>query len=489
METRRDEPEFLVQRGAELNARRAPEKPGPPADHSDEEDDERTRHRVPDATKEREVQTSPPSQTLTTREDPPQGTPEIHFTVYVPSEDPTGAPVSAGAADISGADSEAGIALHTGNWYIDAVDAGSVTRFDPTSVFSFAPALVGGFCCDQVVIYVPRIDRFVWYMQHSADATGTGGFRLASASPSGVRTNFQTAWTYWDFTADYFGQNNKRLDYPDLAFTDTYLVGTTNVPSAGRVVFRIDLQALAAGGTIAADYTDPAQAPEDIFEFSHLAQHGRTAAFWAGHVKNDTVRIFALGDAGNTYSFKDVGVANWPNGTFSSTGPDGTDWLDAPWADAEISGAARRGDELWLAWTASAGKGTSGGFDFPNPHVRVVAVDVGAWSTLSELQVWNPDYAFAYPFLDVNAKDEVGIMVGWGGAHDNANTAEGILGDFVVWYHNGSDVTPDRFGDFITIRRSGRDGSEFAAFGYFTVKDATQPSGYLFTPYISIFGH
>ena len=58
-----------------------------------------------------------------------------------------------------------------------------------------------------------------------------------------------------------------------------------------------------------------------------------------------------------------------------------------------------------------------------------------------------------------------------------------------MWYHNGSDVTPDRFGDFITIRRSGRDGSEFAAFGYFTVKDATQPSGYLFTPYISIFGH
>ena len=165
---------------------------------------------------------------------------------------------------------------------------------------------------------------------------------------------------------NYFGQNNKRLDYPDLAFTDTYLVGTTNVPSAGRVVYRIDLQALAAGGTIAADYTDPAQAPEDIFEFSHLAQHGRTAAFWAGHVKNDTVRIFALGDAGNTYSFKDVGVANWPNGTFSSTGPDGTDWLDAPWADADISGAARRGDEL-CRWPGRhlPGKGTCGRIRLP----------------------------------------------------------------------------------------------------------------------------
>ncbi len=76
------------------------------------------------------------------------------------------------------------------------------------------------------------------------------------------------------------------------------------------------------------------------------------------------------------------------------------------------------------------------------PHVRVAAVEVRTWTTVSELQVWNPKYAFAYPFLDVNAKDEVGIITGWGGAQDNANTAEGILGDFVVWYHNGSEVTP-----------------------------------------------
>jgi hypothetical protein len=376
----RDESEFLLQRGPELPSQRTPDEPGPPSERRDEEEEERTRYRVPDATAEREVKTSPESQTLTTREDPPPGTPQINFTLYVPSEGTNGAPVSSGAADISGADSEAGIALHSGNWYIDAVDAAAVTRFDPTAVFSFAPALAGGFCCDQVVTYVPAIDRFVWYMQHTADATGTGGFRLAVALPSDVRSKFQTAWTYWDFTADYFGQNNMALDYPDLAFTDTYLIGTTNVPSAGRLVFRIDLQALAAGGTIVADYTDPAQAPEAIFQFSHLAQHGRTAAFWAGHVQTDTLRIFSLPDSGNTYSSKDVGVANWPNGTFSSTGPDGTDWLDAPWADAEISGAARRGDELWLAWTASAGKATSNGFDFPNPHVRVVAVDVNTWS-------------------------------------------------------------------------------------------------------------
>jgi hypothetical protein len=249
------------------------------------------------------------------------------------------------------------------------------------------------------------------------------------------------------------------------------------------------LEALALGGVIAADFTAPAQAPESMFKYSHLAQHGRSAALWAGHVKTDSIRVFAWPDNATTYRYRDIGVSQWPNGIFTSKGPDGTDWLDAGWADAEISGAARRGDELWLAWTASAGKGASGGFDFPNPHIRTVAIDINTWKTVSELQVWNSSFAIAYPFLDVNHRGEVGIIVGWGGAERHANTAEGIIGDFVVYYHIGSDLTPDRFGDYITIRQSGRNRDEFAAFGYSTVKDATQANGYVAQPYISVFGH
>lgn len=488
MEATEERSEFKARRGPELPAQLAPDRPGPAAESTDVETEERTRYPVPDGTTDRDVEASPASQTRDARDDPPPDAQRVTFTTYIPSSEPSVVRVS-DTADISGADSEAGIALHTGNWYIDVVEAGAVTRFDSTAVFSKAAALAGGFCCDQVVLYVPRIDRFVWYMQHKADGSGTGGFRLASASPADVRSDFQTAWTFWDFTADYFGQNNQAFDYPDLAFTDTYLIGTTNVPGVGRIVFRIDLQALAGGGTIAADFTDPAKAPESMFQFSHLAQHGRSTALWAGHVKTDTVRVFSWPDSGGGYGPRDVGVAQWPNGTFSSTGPDGTDWLDAPWADAEISGAARRNDELWLAWTASAGKGASGGFDFPNPHVRTVTIDMNTWQTVRELQVWNPGYAFAYPFLDVNEKGEVGLMTGWGGTTDHANTAEGILGDFVVYFHVGSDQTPDRFGDFITIRQSGRNRNEFAAFGYSTVKDATQASGHVAQPYFAVFGH
>jgi hypothetical protein len=53
---------------------------------------------------------------------------------------------------------------------------------------------------------------------------------------------------------------------------------------------------------------------------------------------------------------------------------------------------------------------------------------------LSKLQVWNPDCAFAYPSLAVNARGDVGIVLAWGGKNDNANAAAGILGDYVVWF-------------------------------------------------------
>jgi hypothetical protein len=475
--------------GGDVVSQRPPDEPGPPAavGAEEEETDDRGQFTVPRSDSTLTVETS--NQTAPANKDePPPGAKEMNFVTYVSSGDPDStAFVSSNVPDISGADSEIGVALHTGNRYIDVVDSGVVTRYDPTSVFT-AP-LTGGLCCDQVVIYLPKIDRFAWYMQYWKDSSGMGAFRLAIASPAQVRENFQTAWTYWDFPSSYFGFGSTELDFPDLAFTDTYLVGTTNVVGKGRMVFRIDQTALSKGGSISVDFTDPAKSPASMFQFSHLVQHGQNGAFWAGHKDSATIRIFSWPDAGSSYGSHDVAVANWPNFTYSSVGPDGTDWFDLPWADDEISGGARKGNEVWLGWTATAGKGTSGGFDFPNVHSRVAAIDVTTWKTVSEMQVWNPDYAFAFPYLDTNAAGEVGIIVGWGGKNNHANTAEGIIGDYVVWYHNGSEKTPDRFGDYNTIRRSGGNSNQFAAFGYYTVKDPAQPSGYLFTPYFSLFSH
>ena len=73
-------------------------------------------------------------------------------------------------------------------------------------------------------------------------------------------------------------------------------------------------------------------------------------------------------DAGNTYSSFTVKVATWPNGSHSSTGPDGNDWLTKLQRLPQLRGHRRRrapNGNVVLAWSASKGKGGGTGFNFP----------------------------------------------------------------------------------------------------------------------------
>ena len=68
------------------------------------------------------------------------------------------------AVDMSGADSESDVVMMSGNWFLrySTNGGGSFTTADPTTVF---PKWSGhDFCCDQIVIYAPSVDRFVWFM-------------------------------------------------------------------------------------------------------------------------------------------------------------------------------------------------------------------------------------------------------------------------------------------------------------------------------------
>jgi hypothetical protein len=387
------------------------------------------------------------------------------------------------AADMSGADSEPDVVMMSGNWYADVSKngGGSWKRLDPTTIFP--ESLGGGFCCDQIVVYVPGVDRFVWFLQYRADAAGQGAFRIASASAQSVK-NDPTAWTYWDFVAGDFGYATSDMDYPDLAFSRTFLYASTDVFSAnGRLVLRIPLEELAAGGTINYEYTDAAKS-KNVWG-GHLVQQTRSQAVWVGHQDNSTLEVFTMPDGGNTYSSFTVKVATWPNGSHSSTGPDGNDWLTKLRSFpnfAVTGGVERRNGRVVLAWSASKGKGTSNGFNFPNTHGRVVELDLGSRTVVSEMQIWNPDYAFAYPALAVNAKNEVGVILGWGGPSNHANCAMGIIGDFVVWYQNGSTRTVQRFGDYLTTRPAERKRSLFSGYGYYVTSVSGDASKCKYNP-------
>ena len=419
----------------------------------------------------------------------------------------TAAPLSAVAADVSGAESGS-IVLATGNWYAAySTDAGSTfTTIDPTTVFDNTAD--GGFCCDQIVQYVPSIDRFIWLMQFSSGANGKNRLRIASASPETVASSKCTSWTYWDLTSDALGVVTTAadaalakpihwMDYPNLSVGNNSLYisvdnvgnGTASPPTGGRIIVRVPLAEIQAGSTINFWFTDWAKAGNAYA--SHVTQNTGDEAYWAGNKNNSTLQVFNWNESSTSYSWRDVGVNNWPNGTLTSIAKDGNDWLNkaSTFPLFGVIGATRRGNEIWFAWTASNGTGASGGFNFPNANIQVVKIDpTNNYKRIDQFAIWNNDYAFAYPALATNDRAEVGVALAWGGKTFNANSAVGILGDFVVWYPELSDASTQRWGDYITARQASPQTGMFAGFGYAILKDATTTAGVKFDPFYILFG-
>ena len=370
-------------------------------------------------------------------------------------------------AEPSGA-SGGGVVFVSANWFAAySTDGGSTYKqLNPTTIF---PNDAIGFCCDQIVQYVPSIDRFIWLLQ------GNNGYRLASASPADIIKSGGTAWTYWNLPSTIFGQpNGTGLDYPDLSVGNNSLytswdVGFPTCPkgcSSGFQVSRISLAGIKAGGTITIDYTNPADA--SMAWGGHLMQNTLDEIFWAGHNSNSQMRVFSLQEGSNTYFWRDVGISSWANNALTSTTPDGKNWLSGSggFPGNAVIGSTRVGNRLWFAWSA----GTDS--NFKQPHVEMVTLDRNNnFNKIQQVQIWNSSYAFAYPSLATNAcTNEVGLSFEYGGNGKYENHVVGFWGDFVAYITTGSNVGTTRFGDYVTIRQAPKTQSDpgnlFAAFGY-----------------------
>jgi len=370
-------------------------------------------------------------------------------------------------AEPSGGVSAAGLVFATANWSAAySTDGSSFTTLDPTTVF---PADAVGFCCDQIVQYVPSIDRVVWLLQGGS----TGGYRLAVASPAQILSSGGTAWTYWNLTPGVFGQPGISFDYPDLSVgnNELYISWDAGVGCSscdwGFQVARTSLSGLAAGGTITIEYTDPADGRMDWG--SHLSQNTGDTIFWAGHKDNTHLRVFSALESEGVYSWRDVGITGFATGPLSSTTPDGQDWMTklADFPGNSVIGATRVfGNEVWFAWSA----GTDD--NFPQPHIEMVAIDPSnGFHKDQQVQIWNGNYAFGYPSLSTNAcTGEIGMSFEYGGNGNYENHVVGFWGDYIAYITTASDAGSDRYGDYVTIRQvpytADNPGNLFSAFGF-----------------------
>jgi hypothetical protein len=368
-----------------------------------------------------------------------------------------------------------GVVFMTANWFaaFSTTGGASFTQLDPTTIFPNGDG--GGFCCDQVVQYVPSIDRIIWLMQYGSL------MRIAAASPADIASSGGTAWTYWDITAAQLGYGSG-MDFPDLAIGDNSLYGAWD-DGGGLLVVRIPLQQIHDSATIFFNFTNPADSSMAVF--GRLTQNTRDEVFWAGHNSNSSLRVFSWQESSGTYFWRDVGVGSWPNDNtnLKSLTPDGQDWLSKLRDDNNnfIQGATRLvqrdsniGNQIWFAWTAPSGE------NFPQSHVQIVVLDRGNdFRLLSQLQIWNPSYAFAYPSLTLNSDNAVGMSLEYGGGGNFENHVAGFWGDFIVYITTASNAGVGRFGDYVTIRPNPSQPGRFDAFGYGVQTGSTTDTRYI----------
>jgi hypothetical protein len=361
--------------------------------------------------------------------------------------------------------------MTTGNFWMSlSLDGGQTfNSVNPTTIF---PNDYGGFCCDQVLQYVPEFDMFVWLLQYSASASGQNAIRIAIQNTDEVRNSNGTSWTYWDFTNDALASGGQ-LDYNDMSFGNQFLYWTSSIGGgANRYVIRVPLQQLNAKGTVNYQFTGSTTA-----YWSHVTQNGSNAVFWAGHPNNSTMTVYSMRDDENIYSWRDVNINSWPNNTISSIAADGNDWLDDASWKTYVRAATMRRNNIIFAWNASSDS------NFPQAHVQIVEINGTTFNLVGQMQIWNPDFAFAYPYFETNDKGQIGIITAFGGDIYNSSSGVGVWGDFVIYYPRLSSRSNTNYGHYHTTRRSGSNSAEWVSAGY------TYEAGNSIQPYYVRFKH
>lgn len=360
------------------------------------------------------------------------------------------------------------IAFFTANWTAGAsFDFGhTFTRVSP---YDLVKAAGNTFCCDQSITYIPRINTFVW-VRLSVE----GPIVMAVASPGQIRDSKGRSWTFYHLTPRTFNFENDEFDYPDCSFGDNFLYMTFNSQKqGGAIILRYPLQQIGERTTITgqfvhftdASYIGPAQLTGD---------HG-----WFGtRLNSSTLRVYGWAETQSArITHFDVPVATVPSEDWSSLTPDEEDRLPpSSKIDTAVTGVARAGPELWLAWTVRG--------RFPDAirmlsHTRISVLRVISLQgrrLIAQKYLWSRDHAYAWPSLAANPALEVGISFAYGGGRTRF-PQHGVDTVRRNWEFmlTTSGRTTGSGGHLVRIRTSFPNVDDFVAGGYIALKDPKRP--------------
>lgn len=384
---------------------------------------------------------------------------------------------------------------------------------------SFFPQSDGGLCCDQVVIYQPQRNLFFWLLQYqpiTACATNclpapgpTSTFnitqpdriRIAWATPAAIIADMWNAWTYVDLT----GTNtpgvssglgiaaNEWLDYPDLAFSNTWLyMGIDQgFPTPGqvytgrRIVARLSLADITNPAATSVGYQFARLTGSNGLNKTHFVQSAPARMVVGSLDNSSTMRIFTWDDGSNSIANSTVAISQIQQGaSYTSTAPDGSDWVAVSFPGNITGGAYRSvavglGDGFRDEYTFAFDAGVNGA-GRPRSYVRLETVTPsgGGFTAFSEYDIWNPNYAFAMAALGTDGTQMgIALAVG-GGTLGYPQGAVGYKDDFVVYQVTSSNATQiSRFGDYFNARLVPGPGGLFATETYDVVLPSPLPPG------------
>ncbi|HVS81749.1 MAG TPA: hypothetical protein VHE60_08430 [Pyrinomonadaceae bacterium] len=350
---------------------------------------------------------------------------------------------------------------------------------------SFFPQSDGGLCCDQVVIYIPNQNIFVWLLQYWPAVTPPNTItqarlRIAWATPAAITSDFWNAWTYGDLNASNTPgvssglgiASNEWLDYPDLAFSNTFLYvgvdrgwpnGVGSVYLGRRLVARLSLADMVNPASSVVNYGFGELTGSNGLNKSHFVQ-GAPGRMVVGSLDNSsTLRVFTWADnEGNIRGASTVAISQIQQGAnYTSIAPDTSDWLAVSFP-GNITGGVYRNVAVGLGapsreeyvFAFDAGTNPGGGRAQAYLRLETLTPNGNNYNASSEYDVWNSAYAYAMGGLGTDG-NEIGITlaVGGGTVIGYPQFAVGYKDDFVVYQVTNSNATQTvRFGDYVPNR-------------------------------------